>query len=60
MDMAIYAQKLTGGAPVQVVNSQASEQYPMFSPDGRKFLFVSDYGAKQKGEKNIFVGDWKH
>jgi TolB protein len=59
-DMAIFAMKLTGGEPVMCLNSAASEQYPMFSPDGRKFLYVSDYGAKATGEKNIFIADWKH
>ncbi len=59
-DMAIFALKLSGGDPVMCLNSAASEQYPMFSPDGRKFVYVSDYGAKRPGEKNIFVADWKH
>jgi Tol biopolymer transport system component len=59
-DMAIFAMKLSGGEPVMCLNSAASEQYPMFSADGRKFLFVSDYGAKSAGEKNIFIADWKH
>jgi Tol biopolymer transport system component len=59
-DMAIYVMKLNGDQPVMCLNSAASEEYPMFSPDGRKIVFVSDRGAKTKGERNIFIADWKH
>lgn len=32
--------------------------FPMFSPDGRKVVWVSDRGARGPGEFNIFVADW--
>ena len=32
--------------------------FPMFSPDGTKLVWVSDRGAKAKGESNVFLADW--
>ena len=32
--------------------------FPMFSPDGTKLVWVSDRGAKEKREFNIFLADW--
>jgi Tol biopolymer transport system component len=32
--------------------------FPMFSPDGRRLVWVSDRNAKEPGEFNIFLADW--
>ncbi len=32
--------------------------FPMFSPDGRRLVWVSDRHAKQPGEFNVFLADW--
>ncbi|WP_173047351.1 PD40 domain-containing protein [Nitrospira sp. KM1] len=32
--------------------------FPMFSPDGRRLVWVSDRGAKHPGEFNVFLADW--
>ncbi|MGH7206803.1 MAG: TolB family protein [Nitrospiraceae bacterium] len=32
--------------------------FPMFSPDGRKLVWVSDRNATERGEFNIFLADW--
>ncbi len=32
--------------------------FPMFSPDGTKLVWVSDRGAKDPGEYNVFLADW--
>lgn len=32
--------------------------FPMFSPDGKKLVWVSDRHATTRGEFNIFVADW--
>jgi Tol biopolymer transport system component len=32
--------------------------FPMFSPDGRRLVWVSDRGAHAPGEFNIFLADW--
>ncbi len=36
----------------------AFNSFPMFSPDGKKLVWVSDRGAKEPGEFNIFLADW--
>jgi len=30
----------------------------MFSPDGKRLVFVSNRNAKHPGEFNIFLADW--
>jgi Tol biopolymer transport system component len=32
--------------------------FPMFSPDGKQLVWVSDRGAHGPGEFNIFLADW--
>ena len=32
--------------------------FPMFSPDGKRLVWVSDRHAKVPGEFNVFVADW--
>ncbi|MFY4728876.1 TolB family protein [Nitrospira sp. BLG_2] len=32
--------------------------FPMFSPDGKHLVWVSDRNAKQPGEFNVFLVDW--
>lgn len=32
--------------------------FPMFSPDGKKLVWVSDRNAKARGEFNVFLADW--
>ncbi len=32
--------------------------FPMFSPDGKRVVWVSDRNAKQAGEFNVFLADW--
>ncbi|WP_455244554.1 hypothetical protein [Petrachloros mirabilis] len=32
--------------------------FPMFSPDGKRVVWVSDRQAKSPGEFNIFIADW--
>lgn len=32
--------------------------FPMFSPDGKQIVWVSDRGARAPGEFNIFLADW--
>ncbi len=34
------------------------DAFPMFSPDGKKLVFVSNRDAKHPGEFNIFLADW--
>ncbi|HEU4686312.1 MAG TPA: hypothetical protein VFS39_17530 [Nitrospira sp.] len=32
--------------------------FPMFSPDGRRLVWISDRYAKEPGEFNVFLADW--
>ncbi len=32
--------------------------FPMFSPDGKRLVWVSDRNAKESGEFNVFLADW--
>lgn len=32
--------------------------FPMFSPDGKRLVWVSDRQAKEPGEFNVFLADW--
>jgi Tol biopolymer transport system component len=32
--------------------------FPMFSPDGKSLVWVSDRQAKVPGEFNVFLADW--
>jgi TolB protein len=32
--------------------------FPMFSPDGKRLVWVSDRNAKASGEFNVFLADW--
>ncbi len=32
--------------------------FPMFSPDGKQLVWISDRHAKERGEFNIFLADW--
>jgi hypothetical protein len=31
----------------------------MFSPDGRYLTFSSNRGARERGETNLFIAEWK-
>jgi Tol biopolymer transport system component len=31
----------------------------MFSPDGTRLVFASNRNAKERGETNLFVAEWK-
>jgi TolB protein len=32
--------------------------FPMFSPDGKRLVWISDRNAKEPGEFNVFLADW--
>ncbi len=42
----------------QVTSEGGFNSFPMFSPDGKQLVWVSDRGAKARGEFNIFIADW--
>ncbi len=42
----------------QVTSAGGFNSFPMFSPDGKKLVWISDRNATQRGEFNIFLADW--
>jgi TolB protein len=42
----------------RVTYSDGFDGFPMFSPDGKKFVWASNRNAKAPHETNIFIGDW--
>lgn len=47
------------GANVERITSSGHfNSFPMFSPDGKKLVWVSDRNASGPGQFNIFLADW--
>lgn len=42
----------------QITFAGGFNSFPMFSPDGRQLVWISDRGARAPGEFNIFIADW--
>lgn len=42
----------------QITSAGQFNSFPMFSPDGRHLVWISDRGAGARGEFNIFLADW--
>lgn len=42
----------------QVTTAGQFNSFPMFSPDGKQLVWISDRGAAARGEFNIFLADW--
>ncbi len=47
------------GAGLERVTTEGHfNSFPMFSPDGKRLVWVSDRNAKEPGEFNVFLADW--
>ena len=47
------------GTEVERITTQGHfNSFPMFSPDGKRLVWVSDRNAKAPGEFNVFLADW--
>ncbi len=42
----------------QVTFDGRFNSFPMFSPDGKRVVWVSDRNAAERGEFNLFIADW--
>lgn len=42
----------------QVTATGRFNSFPMFSPDGKRVVWVSDRNTVEKGEFNLFIADW--
>ena len=42
----------------QVTTHESLEEFPMFSPDGRKLVWASNWHDAKAGDTNLFIADW--
>lgn len=47
-----------GAALERLTTEGHFNSFPMFSPDGKRLVWVSDRNAKEPGEFNVFLADW--
>ncbi len=47
-----------GTAMERLTTEGLFNSFPMFSPDGKRVVWVSDRNAKEPGEFNVFLADW--
>ena len=55
----LFIVDLDGSNLEQITTHGEFDGFPMFSPDGRKLLWASNRNAREQGETNIFVADWR-
>ena len=47
------------GAEVERLTTEGHfNSFPMFSPDGKRLVWVSDRNTTARGEFNVFLADW--
>jgi len=54
----LYLVNDDGTGTEQVTTAGRFNSFPMFSPDGKRLVWVSDRNASGKGEFNLFIADW--
>ena len=54
----LYLVNDDGGGLEQITTQGHFNSFPMFSPDGKRLVWISDRGATERGEFNIFLADW--
>ncbi len=55
----LYLVNEDGAALERLTFDGQFNSFPMFSPDGKRLVWVSDRGAKERGEFNVFLADWE-
>ena len=58
-DFDLYRMKTDGSNIGRLTFDPAFDAFPMFSPNGKKLVWVSGRGAESRYEFNVFVADWK-
>lgn len=54
----LYLVRDDGTGLERVTTEGHFNSFPMFSPDGKRLVWVSDRNAKEPGEFNVFLADW--
>jgi len=54
----LYLVNEDGTGQERITTEGHFNSFPMFSPDGKKLVWVSDRYAKEPGEFNVFLADW--
>ena len=57
-DFHLYLVNEDGSGQERLTVDGHFNSFPMFSPDGKTLVWVSDRGAKEPGEFNVFLADW--
>jgi TolB protein len=55
-DLALI--NLDGTGLERVTFFESFDGFPIFSPDGKKFVFASNRNAAKPGDTNVFIADW--
>ncbi|MCX6831799.1 MAG: hypothetical protein NT028_06630, partial [candidate division Zixibacteria bacterium] len=54
----IYLINVDGTGLERVSYNPTFDGFPMWSQDGKKFVFCSNRDNEQPGETNVFIADW--
>lgn len=54
----LYLTSEDGTGQERLTTEGRFNSFPMFSPDGKRLVWVSDRHAKEPGEFNVFLADW--
>jgi len=59
-DFDLWLVDIASGKIEPVTREETFDGFPMFNRDGKWLVFASNRGAKQRGETNLFLAEWKN
>jgi len=54
----LYLTDLDGQREERITFHPSFDAFPMFSPDGKRFVWASNRGGRKSGDTNVFIADW--